>query len=30
MVGAGEFVSVSQMTGLDTKASLLPQQWLKL
>lgn len=30
MVGAGEFVSVSQMTGLDTKASPLPQQWPKL
>lgn len=30
MVGAGEFVSVSQLAGLDTKASLWPQEWLKL
>lgn len=30
VVGAGEFVSVSQMAGLDTKASPWPQEWLKL
>lgn len=30
MVGAGEFVSVSQLAGLDTKASPWPQEWLKL
>lgn len=30
MVGAGEFVSVTQLAGLDTKALPWPQEWLKL
>lgn len=30
VVGTGEFVSVSQLAGLDTKASPWPQEWLKL
>lgn len=30
MVGAGEFVAVSQLAGLDTKTSPWPQEWLKL
>lgn len=30
MVGAGEFVSVSQLAGPDTKTSPWPQEWLKL